>query len=136
MSRGLKETEDVPHERTCLITTCAGRPLLLHVSITETALGAVLAQHDDTRQKERAIYYLSKSLLDYETRYTQIEKRCLAVVWATKKLRHYMLSHSVKLLARMDPLKYVIKAGNKPSSANEHPVGLNALVKALRPLLT
>lgn len=73
------------------------------------------------RRKGPFYTYLSQSLLDYETRYTQIEKRCLAVVWATQKLRHYMLSHSVKLLARMDPLKYVIKAGNKPSSANEHP---------------
>lgn len=93
MSRGLKETEDVPHERTRLITTCAERPLLLYVSITETALGAVLAQHDDTRQKERAIDYLSQSLLDYETRYTQIEKHCLAVVWATQKLRHLTTLH-------------------------------------------
>ncbi|KAF9622410.1 hypothetical protein IFM89_031213 [Coptis chinensis] len=49
LSRGLKETEVVPHERTCLINTCVGRPLLLYVSITETALGAVLAQHDDKK---------------------------------------------------------------------------------------
>jgi hypothetical protein len=49
-----------------------GRPLLLYVSTTETALGAVLAQHDDTGKKEKAIYYLSKTLLDYETRYSHI----------------------------------------------------------------
>lgn len=54
-----------------------GRPLLIYVSITETALGAEIAQHDDTRQKERAIDYLSQTLLDYETRYTQIDKPLL-----------------------------------------------------------
>jgi hypothetical protein len=49
-----------------------GMPLLLYVSTTETALEAVLAQHDDRGKKEKAIYYLSKTLLDYETRYSHI----------------------------------------------------------------
>ena len=54
---------------------------------------------------ERAIYYLRKKMLDYETRYTTLEKAWLALVWATKKLRHYLLAHSVMLVSRLDPIK-------------------------------
>ncbi|KAL6315203.1 hypothetical protein AAG906_037435 [Vitis piasezkii] len=44
----------------------------------------------DDSGKDRAIYYLSKRMLDYETRYVMIERYCLALVWATRRLRHYM----------------------------------------------
>lgn len=65
----------------------------------------MLAQYDEDRRKERAIYYLSKKMTDYETWYTNLEKTCLALVWATRKLRHVMLSYPVHLIARMDPPK-------------------------------
>ena len=32
-----------------------------------------------------------------------------STVWATHKLRYYMLAYSVLLIARMDPLKYLMK---------------------------
>ena len=38
-----------------------------------------------------------------------LEKTCIALVWATRKLRHYMLAFKVMLIARMDPLKYLIE---------------------------
>ena len=68
-------------------------------------MGAMLAQTVD--KEERAIYYISKKFQDYETRYTQLEKSCLALVWATKKLRHYMLAHTVHVYSKMDPIKYL-----------------------------
>ena len=85
------------------------RPLILYVSATESAIGMVLGQHDETGRKENAVYYLSKSLLPYERKYSPMERTCLAVVWAAQKLRHYFLAHQVKLLARMDPLKYIFE---------------------------
>ena len=69
------------------------KPLILYLSVTETTMGCMLAQESEDKV-ERAIYYLSKKILEYETRYTPLEKACLALVWATRKLRHYLLAHS------------------------------------------
>ena len=38
-----------------------------------------------------------------------LEKTCVALVWATRKLRHYMLANKILLIARMDPLKYLME---------------------------
>ncbi|RVW84686.1 Retrovirus-related Pol polyprotein from transposon 17.6 [Vitis vinifera] len=83
-----------------------GRPLLLYLSVSDVALGCMLAQLDDSG-KDRAIYYLSKRMLDYEMRYVMIERYCLALVWATRRLRHYMTEYSVHLISRLDPLRYL-----------------------------
>lgn len=38
-----------------------------------------------------------------------MEKSCAAQIWATQKLRNYMLVYSIILIARMDPLKYLFE---------------------------
>ncbi|KAL6323594.1 hypothetical protein AAG906_039185 [Vitis piasezkii] len=81
-------------------------PLLLHLSISGVALGCMLAQLDDLG-KERAIYYLSKRMLEYEMRYVMIERLCLVSVWATSRLRYYMTECSVCLISWLDPLRYL-----------------------------
>ncbi|XP_073261648.1 uncharacterized protein [Populus alba] len=90
-----------------LVPPVSGRPLILYLTVTETAMGCVLGQHDETGRKERAIYYLSKKFTECESRYTVIEKLCCALVWATKRLRHYMLYHTTLLISKVDPLRYI-----------------------------
>ncbi|RVW68879.1 hypothetical protein CK203_062939 [Vitis vinifera] len=46
-------------------------------------------------------------MLDYETRYVMIERYCLALVWATCRLRHYMTEYSIHLISRLDPWRYL-----------------------------
>ena len=36
-----------------------------------------------------------------------IERFCLALVWATRRLRHYMTEYSLQLVSRLDPLRYL-----------------------------
>ena len=48
-------------------------------------------------------------MLPYEEKYSPLDKTCVALVWATRKLRHYMLTYKVSLIARMDPLKYLME---------------------------
>ena len=81
-------------------------PLLLYLSVSDIALGCMLAQLDDLG-KELAIYYLSKRMLEYETRSIVVERYCLALVWATWRLRHYMIEYSVHLVSCLDPLRYL-----------------------------
>ena len=89
-----------------LVPPTLGCPLLLYLSVLDIALGCMLAQFDDLG-KERAIYYLSKRMLDYETRYVMIEHYHLALVWATWRLRHYMTEYSMHLISSLDPLRYL-----------------------------
>ena len=83
-----------------------GRPLLLYLSVLDIALGCMLAQLNDLG-KERAIYYLSNRMLEYECKYIMIERVCLALVWATRRLRHYVTKYSILLVSRLDPLRYL-----------------------------
>ena len=62
-----------------LVSPMPGRLLFLYLSVSDMTLGYMLAQIDDSR-KERAIYYLSKRMLEYEMRYVMIECLCLALV--------------------------------------------------------
>ena len=72
-------------------------------------MGVLLAQYLKESRKENAIYYISKKMLAYEEKYIALEKTCVALVWATRKLKRYILAFKVLLIARMDPLKYLIE---------------------------
>ncbi|PKI40360.1 hypothetical protein CRG98_039249, partial [Punica granatum] len=68
---------------------------------------------DESTYAEHAIYYLSKMFTDGESNYPEIEKMCCPLVWVRQRLRQYTLYHTIRLLSKMDPLKYLL---NSPSS--------------------
>ena len=84
-----------------------GKPLILYIVAQERSLGALLAQEQE-KGKERALYYLSKTLVGAEVNYSPIEKMCLALFFAIDKLSHYMQVFTVHLIAKADPIKYVL----------------------------
>ena len=81
-----------------LVPPTSGQALLLYLSVMDIALGCMLAHLDDSG-KERAIYYLSKRLLEYECKYILIERLSLALLWATRRLRHYVIEYSILLVS-------------------------------------
>ena len=81
-----------------LVPSIPRHPLLLYLSVSNMALGCMLAQLDDSG-KERAIYYQSKRMLEYECKYIMIERLCLALVWATRRVRHYVTEYSILLFS-------------------------------------
>ena len=91
-----------------LVPLVSHKPLLFYISIMDKSIGALLAQEDDQR-KERAIYYISRTLVNYELNYSFIERACLAAVFASQKLRHYRLTHKIKLTSKIYPLKYLLR---------------------------
>ncbi|XP_074315668.1 uncharacterized protein LOC141651875 [Silene latifolia] len=84
-----------------------GKPLILYIAAQERSLGAMCAQEIEDR-KERALYYLSRTLVGAELNYSPIEKICLALVFAIQKLRHYMQAHTIHVVSKADPIKYIL----------------------------
>ncbi|XP_063948153.1 uncharacterized protein LOC135152236 [Daucus carota subsp. sativus] len=72
-----------------------GETLVLYLAVSDYSISAVLVKEDEEGQSP--IYYVSKRLLDAETRYTSMEKMVYALVHATRKLRPYFQAHKVEV---------------------------------------
>ncbi|KAK3037168.1 hypothetical protein RJ639_031055 [Escallonia herrerae] len=83
-----------------------GENLFLYMLISEVAVGTVLIQEEEGKQ--RPVYYISKVLQDVETRYPRIDKVALALVISARKLRPYFQSHTVVVLTDQ-PLEKVLQ---------------------------
>ena len=66
-------------QKTTLITPKLDKSLILYVSTTYTSIGVVLG-HLDEDKNERVVYYLNRVMVDYEKKYTNMEKTFLAPV--------------------------------------------------------
>lgn len=62
------------------------RRFLVQVDASGVGIGAVLAQGES--DEEKPVLYLSRKLLPCETRYSTIEKECLAITWALDSHRY------------------------------------------------
>ncbi|CAL2257734.1 unnamed protein product [Prunus armeniaca] len=90
-----------------LIPPKRGRPLKLYILAVENSIESLLAQDNDEK-KEQAVYYLSRILTVTERKYSPVEKLCLALYFTATKLRHYMLSSVVHIIAKTDLIKYML----------------------------
>lgn len=62
---------------------------VVQVDASATGIGAVLAQ--GIAGEEKPVVFLSRKLMPRETRYSTIEKECLAIKWSLDSLRYYLL---------------------------------------------
>ena len=69
--------------------------LFMYISVTNHVVSAVLLRDQGVQQP---VYYISKTLIDVETRYLPLEKLVLALVHATRKLPQYFQAHTVYVL--------------------------------------
>ena len=79
--------------------------LFMYLSMSNHAVSAVLLRD---RRVQQPVYYISKTLVDAETRYLPLEKLVLALVHATRKLPHYFQAHTVFILTEY-PLQSLLK---------------------------
>jgi hypothetical protein len=94
-----------------LPTVCApifGKPLRLYLASNNQAIGALIAQEDNDGV-EQPIYYVSRALKDAETRYSGAERSCLALIYASQRLRHYFLAHKVQLMTKSHPIRSLLQ---------------------------
>uniref|UniRef100_A0A2N9H4D7 RNA-directed DNA polymerase n=1 Tax=Fagus sylvatica TaxID=28930 RepID=A0A2N9H4D7_FAGSY len=95
---------------TKLPTVCApvpGRPLRLYLASNSEAIGGLVAQEDEDGT-EKPIYYVSRALRDAETRYSGAERACLALIYASQRLRHYFLAHKIQLMTKSHPIRSLL----------------------------
>ena len=82
-----------------------GEPLYLYLAVKEYAISGALIREEDKVQWP--VYYISKRLVDAETRYLEMEKLALALVIAAQKLRPHFHSHPIRVLTNY-PLRQVL----------------------------
>ncbi|KAK4381141.1 hypothetical protein Sango_2733000 [Sesamum angolense] len=84
-----------------------GKRLILYIAAQERFIGALMAQENE-EEKEKARYYLGRTLIENELKYSPVEKVCLALFYAIKKLRHYFEVYSIRLISHADLVKFVM----------------------------
>ena len=80
------------------------KPFKLYLSADERAIGSALIQ--EFEEKERAIYFVSRRILDTETRYSPVERLCLYLYFSCTKLRHYLLSAECVVVSMDDVIRF------------------------------
>jgi hypothetical protein len=89
-----------------LVSPQQGKPFKLYVSADSQTIGSALIQ--EFKGKERVVFYLSRRLLDLETRYSPIEKLCLCLYFSCIKLRYYLLSAECTVVSKADVIKHML----------------------------
>ena len=82
-------------------------PFRLYIAAQDKVIGVVLAQENGG--KEYIIAYLSRRLLDAESRYVFIEKLCLSLYYACTKFRPYLLYSTCVVACQADVIKYMLQ---------------------------
>ena len=74
---------------------------MVYTDASSTGIGAVLEQDN------HVIAYASRTLTKPERQYSVIQRECLAVVYALKQFRHYLVGRSFNLVTDHAPLQWL-----------------------------
>ncbi|XP_022891750.1 uncharacterized protein LOC111406590 [Olea europaea var. sylvestris] len=80
--------------------------LFLYLVVSRNTVSGVLVK--EKGKVQQPIYYVSKVLLDTETRYNLVEQLALALIVTARKLRQYFQSHPIIVLTNQ-PLKHILQ---------------------------
>ena len=89
----------------CLHIPLPDHPFILQSDACDKGIGAVLLQSVDG--VERPVTFISRKLNGAESRFSIIEKECLAIVYAVKKLHHYLYGQKFKIRTDHAPLQWL-----------------------------
>ena len=82
-------------------------PFHIHIDASDYVVGGVLGQKPINI--ENAIYYISKSLHGPKLNYTIIEKEILAIVYALKKFKNYVIGYPIFVHTDHSAINYLMK---------------------------
>ena len=80
-------------------------PFIVRTDASTKGLGACLMQKRDNML--HPVKYISRKLVDRETRYSTIERECLAIIWGIQKLSYYLMGARFTLQCDHQALKYL-----------------------------
>jgi hypothetical protein len=92
------------------------KEFILLTDASKLALGAILSQKDD-QGKEHPILYDSKTLNKSEQNYDTTHLEALAVIWALKKLRHYLHGRKFTIITDHNALVWILNSDKSFTSA-------------------
>lgn len=118
-----------------LVLPIPWKPLKLYISGANESIGCLLAQ-DAEDGIERAIYYLSLLLHNFECKYTHVEKLCLPLFHACTKLEYYLLRNEVLVICKFDIVKHLLNRPVLQGRLMKWAIKLNAFALTYVPLLT
>ncbi|CAM1331227.1 Uncharacterised protein r2_g4022 [Pycnogonum litorale] len=84
--------------------------IVLLTDASPIGVSAILS-HRDSQGREFPVAYASRSLSEAETRYAQIDREALAIIYGVKKFSQFLLGRRFTLVTDHQPLKAIF--GNK-----------------------
>jgi hypothetical protein len=106
--RAFEEIKEYLARPPMLVPPQQDRLFYIYLSASDTSIASVVVQVYDG--KEKVVFYLSRRMLDTETRYHEIEKLCLCLFFTCTKLRHILLSAKIIIICKLDVIKHMLSA--------------------------
>ncbi|XP_062599512.1 uncharacterized protein LOC134261046 [Saccostrea cucullata] len=86
------------------------KQFILQADASDRGIGTVLMQFDEHSGLKLPVAYASRKLKDSESKYSTIEKECLAIVWAVQKFHLYLYGREFLIETDHQSLIYLNKA--------------------------
>ena len=101
-SQAVTRLKDILSAKPVLRLYDPSKPVAIQADASSTGLGACLLQ------ESQPIAYASRALTDPETRYAQIEREMLAIVFAAEQFHQYIYGTEVEVMSDHKPLESIV----------------------------
>jgi hypothetical protein len=104
--KAFDEIKQYMKEPPVLVPPQLNKPFKLYVAADTQTVGSALIQ--EFEGKERIVVYLSRKLLDPETRYSAAGKLCRCVYYSCTKFQHYLLNAECIVYSKFVVIKHML----------------------------